>query len=47
MALEHDTIAFPRLDDARISALSEFATLTSFQAGETLFAAIELRRQTL
>lgn len=41
MALEHDTIAFPRLDHARISALSEFATLTSFQAGETLFAAGE------
>jgi len=41
MALNHDPIAFPKLDDAQIAALSKFAILKTFQRGETLFAAGE------
>jgi thioredoxin reductase (NADPH) len=41
MALKHDPIAFPTLDDTQITALGTFATLKSFQVGETLFAAGE------
>src|SRR5207248_890709 len=41
MALNHDPIAFPKLDDAQIVALGKFATLKTFQRGETLFAAGE------
>jgi thioredoxin reductase (NADPH) len=41
MALNHHSIAFPKLDDAQIAALGEFATLKSFQAGEKLFASGE------
>ncbi|MDN5872595.1 MAG: FAD-dependent oxidoreductase, partial [Nitrococcus sp.] len=41
MPPNQDLTAFPELDDAQIVALSKFATLKSFQAGETLFAAGE------
>lgn len=41
MALTHDPIAFPTLDDTQITALGTFATLKSFQVGEPLFAAGE------
>lgn len=39
--IDHHPIAFPKLDDAQVSALGKFATLKSFQAGDTLFAAGE------
>ncbi|MGH8866190.1 MAG: FAD-dependent oxidoreductase, partial [Burkholderiales bacterium] len=38
MALNRDPTAFPKLDDAQITALGKFATLKPFKAGETLFA---------
>jgi CRP-like cAMP-binding protein len=41
MAINHDPIAFPKLDDAQIATLGKFATLKTFQVGETLFAAGE------
>jgi thioredoxin reductase (NADPH) len=41
MAINHDPIAFPKLDDVQIAALGKFATLKTFQVGETLFAAGE------
>jgi thioredoxin reductase (NADPH) len=41
MPLNQDSTAFPKLDDAQIVALGKFATLKSFRAGETLFAAGE------
>ncbi len=41
MALNRDPIAFPTLDEAQIRALGTFATLKTFQMGETLFAAGE------
>ena len=39
MAHTDNPTAFPKLDDAQITALGKFATLKPFQAGETLFAA--------
>jgi len=39
MALNRDPTAFPKLDDAQIAALGKFASLKTFQVGETLFAA--------
>ncbi len=41
MVLNRDPVAFPKLDDAQVSALGQFATLKPFKAGETLFAAGE------
>jgi len=41
IALNRDPVAFPKLDDAQITALGQFATLKPFKAGETLFAAGE------
>lgn len=41
MRLDRDPIAFPKLDDTQIAALARFATLRTFQSGETLFAAGE------
>jgi thioredoxin reductase (NADPH) len=41
MAINHDPIAFPKLDDAQIATLGKFATLKTFQVGETLFTAGE------
>jgi len=39
--LNHDPIAFPKLDEAQLTTLGTFATLKAFQEGETLFAAGE------
>lgn len=41
MALKRDPIAFPKLTESQIAALSKFATLESFEAGDKLFAAGE------
>ncbi|HET6891882.1 MAG TPA: hypothetical protein VFH31_12325 [Pyrinomonadaceae bacterium] len=51
MALKRDPIAFPKLDDDQIAALGKFASLKSFEKGETLlqtsrpgiFAAADVR----
>ncbi len=41
MPLSQNPIAFPKLDDDQIASLDKFATLKTFQPGETLFAAGE------
>ena len=40
--MDQRDIAFPKLSDAQIAALAQFAACVSFQPGDTLFEAGEL-----